>query len=130
MADNNDYCGSCRDASFNGISFRVVADADVTIQNIAKKRERMRAYGNSWEKVTEEQCYIAGLKLAVTEAEYDTLKTIHEEIGKIVKGSVTTANGSMYKGRGSFSEISERSAMDGTVTVRFDAETDFNVLTV
>ena len=130
MADDNNYCGSCRDASFSSYSFRVVADADVTIQNIAKKRERVRVYGHSYEKVTEQQCYIAGLKLAVTESEYDTLKNIHENIGKIVKGSVTTANGSMYKGRGSFSEIGERSAMDGTVTVRFDAETDFNVLTV
>lgn len=124
---SDDYCGACREASFNGISFRVVADADVTIQNVKFKREKMRAYGNSWEKVTPQQCYIANLKLAVTESEYETLKTINNDIGKVVKGSVTTANGSQYKGPGSFSEIGERSMMDGTCTVRFDADDEFNV---
>lgn len=123
----DDYCGACREASFNGISFRVVADAAVTIQNVRIKREQMRAYSNSWEKVTPQQCYIANLKLAVTESEYETLKTINNDIGKPVKCSLTTANGSQYKGEGSFSEIGERDMMEGVCTVRFDASTEFNV---
>lgn len=121
--------GSARSCSFDGISYRPVADAVVQIQNIRWKRERVLTYGSSYEKVTPQECYIAGLKLECDMVEYDTLKQLNADVSKPVKCSVTLADGSMVKGEGSFAEISELDAMEGVVEIKFSAVTDFAVFT-
>jgi len=117
--------GSSRVFSLNGVAFIIAADADPQVQNVPLKDESVLHYTGSVSKTTRQECYISGIKLLLTAAEYDALITILAD--KPLKGSYTNAEGTMFKSEVRISEVSEYSQMEGTVTLKMSAIYQFEV---
>jgi hypothetical protein len=119
--------GSSRVFSLNSVSFNIAADADVQVQNIPEKAEKVLYYKGSSEKSVRQTCFISGIKLVLTPDEYDALISVMAD--KPLKGSYTNAEGTMYKDSNvSLSEVGEYSQMEGTLTLRMDAFYQFEVV--
>lgn len=116
--------GALREATFGDLTFRVIADAAAGVQNIREKYERIHTRQGSYQKVVLQPCYFENLKLETSAVEYQLLKELNAK-GEDIKGTLTLADGSMYKGLGSFAEIGPLDTGDGTCTVKFEAVTDF-----
>ena len=93
-----DISGTLRDVTLNGVSFRVMADTNVT-SNLTTENEAIPTSGGNMRKVTRKAAIKESVVLGCNLAEFELLKALHAS-QSVFPMAVTYADGTTHYSEG------------------------------